>query len=107
MMELPDHIKEDSMSTEEILLRLFMIVDLEMVDVKKRSDARLYPSEVVTIGLMFALKGGKYRPFYRILSIPNGRHLSGACSAGTCSVRYTVTTVCSLIPALPCWPNSI
>ena len=61
------------MSTEEILLRLFMIVDLEMVDVKKRSDARLYPSEVVTIGLMFALKGGKYRPFYRWLAANLGK----------------------------------
>ena len=55
------------MSTEEILLHVFWIVDQEMVDVKKRSDARLYPSEIVTIGLMFALKGGKYRPFYRWL----------------------------------------
>ena len=55
------------MSTEEILLRMFLIVDLAMVDVKKRADARLYPSEIVTIGLLFALKGGKYRPFYRWL----------------------------------------
>lgn len=56
------------MSTEEILLRLFWIVDQELRDVKKRSDAHLYPSEIVTIGLMFALKGGKYRPFYRWLN---------------------------------------
>jgi hypothetical protein len=66
-MELRHHLKEDSMSTEEILLRLFWIVDEELADVKKRSDAHVYPSEVVTIGLMFALKGGKYRPFYRWL----------------------------------------
>ncbi len=56
------------MSTEDILIRLFLIVDPAMPDVKKRADARLYPSEVVTIGLMFALKGGKYRPFYRWLA---------------------------------------
>ena len=55
------------MSTEDILLRLFCSVDQEMADVKKRPDAHLYPSEIVTIGLMFALKGGKYRPFYRWL----------------------------------------
>lgn len=55
------------MSAEGILLRLFLIVDLQLADVKKRSDAHLYPSEIVTIGLMFALKGGKYRPFYRWL----------------------------------------
>jgi hypothetical protein len=60
-------IKEDSMSTEDILLHLFEIVDPQLADVKKRSDAKLYPSEIVTIGLMFALKGGKYRPFYRWL----------------------------------------
>ncbi len=67
MMESRHNIKEDSMSTEDILLRLFWIVDQELADVKKRADARLYPSEIVTIGLMFALKGGKYRPFYRWL----------------------------------------
>jgi hypothetical protein len=67
MMELPHTNTEDSMSTEEILLRLFWIVDQDLADVKKRSDAHLYPSEIVTIGLMFALKGGKYRPFYRWL----------------------------------------
>jgi hypothetical protein len=67
MMELPHSIIEDSMSTEEILLRMFLIVDPAMVDGKKRADARLYPSEIVTIGLLFALKGGKYRPFYRWL----------------------------------------
>ena len=55
------------MSTEEILLRVFWIVDENMADVKKRADAHLYPSEIVTIGLMFALKGGKYRRFYRWL----------------------------------------
>jgi hypothetical protein len=67
MMALLGIIKEDSMSTEDILLRLFEIVDQELSDVKKRSDAHLYPSEIVTIGLMFALKGGRYRPFYRWL----------------------------------------
>ncbi len=55
------------MSAEEILIRLFLIVDPALDDVKKRPDAHLYPSEIVTIGLMFALKGGKYRPFYRWL----------------------------------------
>ena len=44
MMGLPDNIKEDSMSTEEVLLRLFDIVDLQLADVKKRSDDKLYLS---------------------------------------------------------------
>jgi hypothetical protein len=73
MMKLPYTIKEDSMSAEEILLQIFEIVDQEMLDVNKRSDANLYPSEIVTIGLMFALKGGKYRPFYRWLEANLGK----------------------------------
>jgi hypothetical protein len=68
MLMVRNSIKEDSMSTEDILLRIFWIVDEQMADVKKRSDAKLYPSEIVTIGLIFALKGGKYRPFYRWLA---------------------------------------
>jgi hypothetical protein len=55
------------MSTEEIIIRLFCIVDDKMPGVKKRADARLYPSEIVTIGLLFSLKGGQFRPFYRWL----------------------------------------
>lgn len=61
------------MPTDEIIIRLFCIVDDELARVNpghlaKRSDAHLYPSEIVTIGLLFALKGGRYRPFYRWLN---------------------------------------
>jgi len=38
-----------------------------MPDVKKHPQAKLYPSELVTIGLLFALKGGYFRAFYRWL----------------------------------------
>ena len=38
-----------------------------MSDVKKVSQADLYPSEVVTIGILFALKGGHFRAFCRWL----------------------------------------
>lgn len=55
------------MPVDEIIIRVFAIVDDTMADVKKPEDARLYPSEVVTIGLLFALKGGKFRAFYRWL----------------------------------------
>lgn len=34
----------------------------------KQPAAHVYPSEIVTIGLLFALKGGRYRPFYRWLN---------------------------------------
>lgn len=55
------------MPTDEIIIRLFLIVDEQLGDIKKRSDAHLYASEIVTIGLLFALKGGRYRAFYRWL----------------------------------------
>jgi hypothetical protein len=54
--------------TDEIIIRLFCMVDDEMGRVNKRSDAHLYPSEIVTIGLLFSLKGGRFRAFYRWLS---------------------------------------
>ena len=60
------------MSTEEIIIRLFCIVDDRMGHVNKRSDAHLYASEIVTIGLLFSLKGGKFRSFYGWLSANYG-----------------------------------
>lgn len=56
------------MPTEEIIIRLFCIVDDRVGPVKKRSDAHLHDSEIITIGLLFALKGGRYRAFYRWLN---------------------------------------
>ena len=46
---------------------MFCEVDDEISSVPKHPQARLYPSEVVTIGLLFALKGGHFRAFYRWL----------------------------------------
>ena len=56
------------MPTDEIIIRLFCIVDDELQPVKKRPDAHLYASEIVTIGLLFSLKGGRFRAFYRWLT---------------------------------------
>lgn len=56
------------MATEEIIIRLFCIVDDRIGPVKKRSDAHLHDSAIVTIGLLFSLKGGRYRTFYRWLN---------------------------------------
>lgn len=39
-----------------------------MLGVLKVPQASLYPSEVVTIGILFALKGGYFRAFYRRLA---------------------------------------
>jgi hypothetical protein len=56
------------MPTDEIIIRLFCMVDEQLGAVNKREDAHLYPSEIVTIGLLFALKGGRFRAFYRWLN---------------------------------------
>ncbi|HLV97470.1 MAG TPA: hypothetical protein VKT82_02230 [Ktedonobacterales bacterium] len=55
------------MTTEDII-QLFCLVDTAMIDQAKHSQAKLYPSELVTVGILFALKGGHFRAFYRWLS---------------------------------------
>src|SRR5579871_4625130 len=55
------------MTTELIIILIFCAVDSGMGDVPKERNAKLYPSEVVTIGVLFALKGGHFRAFYRWL----------------------------------------
>ena len=55
------------MTTVDFITGLFCRVDAEMKDVPKHPQAKLYPSEVVTIALLFALKGGGDRAFYRWL----------------------------------------
>lgn len=55
------------MSTEDFIIELFYRVDNEMLDVPKHSQASLYPSEVVTLALLFVLKGVGNRAFYRWL----------------------------------------
>ncbi len=47
------------MPTDEIIIRLFCMVDDELGLVNKREDAYLYASEIGTIGLLSALKGGR------------------------------------------------
>jgi hypothetical protein len=56
------------MTTEDLLIQLFCLVDDAMQDKAKHSQAKLYPSELVTLGILFALKGGHFRAFYRWLS---------------------------------------
>lgn len=56
------------MPTDEIIIRLFCKVDDQLDLVNKRSDAHLYPSEIVTLGLLFALRGGRFRAFHRWLT---------------------------------------
>ena len=55
------------MTTEEIIILIFCAVDNGLGRVPKERNAKLYPSEVITIGILFALKGGRFRAFYRWL----------------------------------------
>lgn len=55
------------MTTEDIIVHIFCKVDDRMPGMPKHPQAKLYPSELVTIGVLFALKGGYFRAFYRWL----------------------------------------
>lgn len=55
------------MTTEEFIIAVFCEVDDRMPKIPKHPQAKLYPSELVTIGVLFALKGGYFRAFYRWL----------------------------------------
>jgi hypothetical protein len=55
------------MTTEMIIIQIFCYVDDQMGDIRKHRQAKLYPSELVTIGILFALKGGHFRAFHRWL----------------------------------------
>lgn len=62
------------MTTEDFIIELFCRVDDAMGDAEKHSQAKLHPSEVVTVALLFALKGVGNRAFYRWFS-RDYRHL--------------------------------
>jgi len=56
------------MMTVEFITALFYEVDEQIGAIPKHPEAHLWPSEVVTLGLLHALKGGGNRPFYRWLT---------------------------------------
>src|SRR5438874_6618023 len=56
------------MTTPDFLIALFYAVDQEMLEIPKHPEAKLYPSEVVTLALLYAIKGGGTRAFYRWLT---------------------------------------
>src|SRR5437870_9069036 len=60
---------EESMTTTiEFITALFCQVDDHLAGLPKHPEARLWPSEVVTLGLLHALKGVGNRAFYRWLT---------------------------------------
>jgi hypothetical protein len=56
------------MTTLDLVTELFCRIDEAMKDVPKHAQASLYPSEVVTLAFMFAIKGVGNRSFYRWLA---------------------------------------
>jgi hypothetical protein len=55
------------MTTVDFISELFYRVDNTLPEAKKHSQANLFPSEVVTLAILFALKGVGNRAFYRWL----------------------------------------
>jgi hypothetical protein len=60
--------EESHMTTWDLIIALFYHVDEQLHDMPKHPEAHLWPSEVVTLGLLHALKGVGNRPFYRWLT---------------------------------------
>jgi hypothetical protein len=53
------------MSTDDFIMALFIRVDERLGHLPKHAQAGLYPSEIVTLALLFALKGRGPCAFYR------------------------------------------
>jgi len=56
------------MTTEDFIIELFCRIDDDMKDIKKHHQAILHPSEIVTLAVLFAIKGVGNRAFYRWLA---------------------------------------
>ncbi len=56
------------MTNEDFITELFCRVDDQMQELTKHPQANLWPSEVMTIGLLHAIKGTGNRAFYRWLN---------------------------------------
>ena len=56
------------MTTVDFITELFCRVDEQLKHVSKHSQAKLYPSEVVTLALLYALKGSGQRAYWRWLT---------------------------------------
>jgi hypothetical protein len=56
------------MTTVDFIIELFCPIDEKIDDSQKHSQAKLYPSEVVTLALLYALSGKGQRAFWRWLN---------------------------------------
>ena len=55
------------MKTEDFIITVFCEIDDQLGPLPKPQQAPLWPSKVVPIGVLFALKGGPFRAFERWL----------------------------------------
>src|SRR5262245_26309136 len=60
--------EESRMTTWDLITALFYHIDEQLHNLPKHPEAHLWPSEVVTLGVLHALKGVGNRPFYRWLT---------------------------------------
>src|SRR6266581_3585950 len=60
--------EESRMTTVDLITALFYEVDEQLRTLPKHPDTHLWPSEVVTLGLLHALKGVGNRAFSRWLT---------------------------------------
>src|SRR5215831_8177530 len=60
--------QESRLTTWDLIIALFYHVDEQLHDMPKHPEAHLWPSEVVTLGLLHALKGVGNRAFHRWLT---------------------------------------
>ena len=61
-----------AMTHEDFITDLFCRVDDRMLDLPKHPQAALWPSELITLGVLFAIKGVGERAFYRWISQNHG-----------------------------------
>src|ERR1700758_2686741 len=93
------------MTTQDFIIALFYAVDQEMLDVPKHPEAKLSPSEVVTLALLHAIKGGGTRAFYRWLTrdyLPLFPHVPERTRLARLFKTHTAWTPGFWLP-LPCW----
>ncbi len=60
------------MTTDDSILHMFCLVDDSLPNIPKHPQATVYPSEVVTIGILFARNGGFVRACSRWLTRDDG-----------------------------------
>ena len=91
------------LSTQDLIIELFIKVDDRLNELnlnQKHSQADLHPSEVVTLALLFALKGVGNRAFAGSCEIirPSSQSYH---TARACFVCSTLIATC----ARPSWPS--